>query len=232
MSRPGTDRVGTTSASPRPVSLAGVKAATAAAATVRYTSETTRTKPGEAPTVEARVAGAVDLGTRTGRAKLDLVSLKEIEQQAGGEPSGIADLELSWTATTLTGMTPDGKKQTSPREIGSASLIERVPDEVAALVGVLGTAVGATGAGTERIDGVATRRVTATLPAAKAVDAGVGLEASAALREGPPFVLVVWLDEEDRPIRVRLTAVLPPTGPLPERTLITTYDFRDWGKPL
>ena len=61
---------------------------------------------------------------------------------------------------------------------------------------------------------------------------GLGTQAQLTLAQLPSLPVEVWLDDAGRPLRIRYRADVPSLQAGRTRTMITTYDYRDWGQPV
>lgn len=221
------------------VLLAGLPAAAERAGTVTYESVTEGALDGEEKAVEATMSGVLDVAADAGTARLSLPPLADMAEQAGAEGesgpaqdlSDLAMMSLAWTAEELT-LLLGGEEVTGPRDEADSGLMAQIPDEPAGLFEVVAAATDVTVVGSEDVGGVETTLLRGSASAREAVDAGLGTQAQRAIAQLPDLPVEVWVDGEGRPARIRYTVELPSLQEGRIRTMVTTYDYRDWGKPV
>ena len=219
--------------------LAGIPAAAEAAGSVTYEAVTKGGLDGEELAVEAKMSGALDTSADAGTAQLALVGLDEWvaeadsegEQEVADDIAGLARAQLSWTATDLT-LHMGGEQVTGPRADADSGMFARVPGEPAGLFEVVADAQDVEVVGAEQVDGVATTHLRGSARPKDAVDAGLGTQAQLTIARLPDLPVEVWVDGAGRPARIRYTVELPSLQEGRTRTMVTTYDYRDWGQPV
>ena len=219
--------------------LLGLPAAAERAGTVVYESVTEGALDGAEMAVEASMRGVLDVAADAGTAKVSLVPLADMAQQAeadgeSGPAQDLTDLammSLAWTADELTFFLGD-EEVSGPRDEVDSGLMGQIPDEPAGLFDVVAAAKDVTVVGSEDVDGIATTHLRGSASAREAVDAGLGTQAQLSIAQLPDLPVEVWVDGEGRPARIRYTVELPSLQEGRTRTMVTTYDYRDWGQPV
>ena len=218
--------------------LAALPAAAERAGTVAYESVTEGALDGEEPAVEASMSGVLDVAADAGTASVSLLPLADLASGAAadgesGPAKDLADLammRLSWTADELTLFLAE-QDVTGPRDEADSGLVAQIPDEPAGLFDVVAAAHDVTVVGPAEVDGVATTHLRGTADPRAAVDAGLGTQAQLSIARLAELPVEVWVDGEGRPARIRYTVEVPSLKGR-TRTLVTTYDYRDWGEPV
>lgn len=183
------------------------------------------------------MTGVLDTAGDAGTARLELPALDDLatgaqadgEGEAASELAALADLQMSWTAEQLT-LLMGGKKATGPRNDTDSGVLARVPGEPAGLFDVVAAAE-VTVQAREDLDGVHTTRLRGSAQP-KAAVSGLGTQAHLSIATLPALPVEVWVDDSGRPARIRYTVTLPSLQQGRSRTLVTTYDYRDWGEPV
>ena len=218
--------------------VAGIPDAARQSRTVSYESVTEGALEGEEPAVEASMSGVLDVAARAGTARLSLLPLADMAQEAEAEGetgpaedlANLAMMRLAWTAEELT-LYMGGEEVTGPRDEADSGLVAQIPDEPAGLFDVVAAAKDLTLVGREDVDGVATSHLRGSAQPREAVEAGLGTQAQLAIARLPDLPVEVWVDDEGRPARIRYTVELPSLRG-GTRTMVTTYDYRAWGEPV
>ena len=233
---------GGTQGDPAELGPEAVRAAPARAhaeGTVEFQVLYTRTKGGGRAQPYLSGTGALDLARGSGRLGLDLSGL------AAGVPATVdvspfdEPFELRWDARLLKVRAEDLSRRIARDEAReSAGLLGRLPDEPAAMLGLLALAEDTRVTGADEIHGRPTRRFAFRVPSLRAGKAGVPAELAPALRQGhhgPVLDVETWLDADGLPrriaLRIPLPAVTNASGAvlLPARTITGTYDYLEYG---
>ena len=196
-------------------------------ATFSFESEHVRTRadrPGD-PETYVEVDGAIDLARGRGRATV----LLDLGLPSGGLEPGLDDpIALRWDRSTFEAEI-GGEARRLPRAEAreSGGLIGRLPDEPEALVTLLnlGTKARKLGAGRIGFEVDARRAGRSGAPAELA-------DAAAAGSLGAHLPMEVVVDGDGVPRRISYRIEQEPSGVLPARTIVVTYELADLGEPV